>query len=217
MGPPGARGRRRDRDDSEAGTIRPRAHALSLPARGSAGAHHRGFAGRSRRISGAAQGNPRAAGALGQSSESKRRGRGRLCRRESCWQPLRSADLFSARHGFGTMSLICATRTLTKHLWLNLAVAAISARAVYGQGRARVTPSVTTTGEYDSNVFATAADPQADVVTRGSMGLGVDYTAPRWTTSSRYVHDVERFENHPHLSSADARQRAALAFQFQPT
>lgn len=112
---------------------------------------------------------------------------------------------------------MCAARTLTKHLWLNLAVAAISARAVYGQGRARLTPSVTTTGEYDSNVFATAADPQADFVTRGSMGLGVDYTAPRWTTSSRYVHDVERFENHPHLSSADARQRAALAFLFQPT
>ena len=112
---------------------------------------------------------------------------------------------------------MCAKRTLTRHLWLNLAIAAISVRAAYGQGRVRVTPSVATTGEYDSNVFAAPGDSQADFVTRGSMGLGVDYTAERWTTSSRYVHDVEHFANHPDLSSADARQRAALAFLFQAT
>jgi hypothetical protein len=107
--------------------------------------------------------------------------------------------------------------TLLRIFCLGVVMATANAGAVQGQGHARLTPSLTTAEEYDTNVFATANDPEADFITRASLGLGVDYSGQRWTVSTQYLHELERFDDHPRLNSADARQRAAVAFAYQPT
>ena len=107
--------------------------------------------------------------------------------------------------------------TLVRTVCLGVVMATANAEAVQGQGHAHLTPSLTTAEEYDSNVFATASDPEADFVTRASLGLDVDYSGPRWTASTQYLHELERFNDHPRLNSADARQRAAVSVGYQPT
>lgn len=96
-------------------------------------------------------------------------------------------------------------------------MAMITAGAANGQGHGHAVPSVSTAQVYDSNVFATSTAPQADFVTRASLGLDVDYATARLTTSARYLQDAERFADRPQLSRVDARQRATLAFGYQST
>jgi len=96
-------------------------------------------------------------------------------------------------------------------------MAMITAGTASGQGRVHATPSVSTAEVYDTNVFATSTAPQADFVTRASVGLNVGYTSPRLTTSAVYLQDAERFADRPRLSSIDARQRATVAFGYQAT
>jgi len=115
------------------------------------------------------------------------------------------------------VSLKDSTPSAASSVWLSITMALITAGAASGQGRVHATPSVSTAEAYDSNVFATPTAPQADFVTRASVGLDVDYTAPRVTASALYLQDAERFADRPRLSSVDARQRATLAFGYQAT
>jgi len=91
------------------------------------------------------------------------------------------------------------------------------ADAAEAQGVFRASPSFSLTQQYDSNVFSTSTDPEADFITRVSPGVDSEYRTPRWTTTGRYLLDVERFADHAELNSMDARQRAAVAVDYRAT
>jgi hypothetical protein len=84
------------------------------------------------------------------------------------------------------------------------------------QGLLRTTPLFSVTQQHDSNVFSTPLDPAADFVTRVSPGLASEYRTPRWTTSARYLIDLERFATHTALNG-DARHQAAFSVHYNPT
>jgi polysaccharide export outer membrane protein len=92
---------------------------------------------------------------------------------------------------------------------------ATAARAVRAQGVFQIQPLMTTAQVYDSNLFFTKTNRQADVITRVSPGVLSEYRSPLLTLGSRYTLDVERFADHPELSGMDARQHAAVAFSYR--
>ena len=99
---------------------------------------------------------------------------------------------------------------------------AVSATAMLGavaraQGGVHVTPSVSISQQYDSNVFSTPATPEADFSTRATAGVELERTSVVWTGSARYVQAMERFTEHRELSSAAARQRGTLALRYRPS
>src|SRR5947208_13459094 len=77
----------------------------------------------------------------------------------------------------------------------------------------RVTPSVASSQEYDSNLFATFVAPQADFMTRVSPGIEAEYRSTPLTFLGKYTLDVERFERHPQLTTADGGQHASIDFR----
>jgi hypothetical protein len=78
----------------------------------------------------------------------------------------------------------------------------------------RVTPSVATAQEYDSNLFATSVGPQSDFMTRVSPGIEAEYRSTPLTFLGKYVLDVERFERHPQLTTADGGQHASIDLRY---
>jgi hypothetical protein len=98
-----------------------------------------------------------------------------------------------------------------------VAAGLMMAEAADAQGVFRASPSFSLTQQYDSNVFSTSTDPEADFVTRVSPGVESEYRTPLWTTTGRYQLDIERFADHAELNSMDARQRAAVALDYRPT
>jgi hypothetical protein len=97
-------------------------------------------------------------------------------------------------------------------LWLLLV--APDARA---QGVLEVSPLFGTAQVYDSNLFSTSSARQADFITRISPGVESDYRSALLSLLGRYTLDIERFAEHPELTSMDARQRAAIDFRYRPT
>jgi hypothetical protein len=84
------------------------------------------------------------------------------------------------------------------------------------QGVLRTTPLFSVTQQHDSNVFSTPLDPEADFVTRVSPGIASEYRTPLWTTSARYLIDLERFATHTSLNG-DARHQAAFSVHYNST
>jgi Putative beta-barrel porin 2 len=72
-----------------------------------------------------------------------------------------------------------------------------------------VTPSIGVTQFYDDNVFY-RPDGQSDVTTRVSPRVEIVDESSRATWSARYALDADRFNRHPELSTAHARQNASL-------
>jgi hypothetical protein len=70
---------------------------------------------------------------------------------------------------------------------------------------------------HDSNVFSTASDPQADLISRVSPGLESDYRSRLLTVTGRYTLDAERFARHAALSSMSARQQGTIEWGYRPT
>jgi hypothetical protein len=99
-------------------------------------------------------------------------------------------------------------------VFMSNVMAPVGARA---QGTDLVSPLFGTAQEYDSNLFSTATDRQADFITRVSPGLESAYRSPVLTMVGRYTFDVERFANHPELTTVDARQRAGATVMYRPT
>jgi len=95
------------------------------------------------------------------------------------------------------------------------AAAALTGATLHAQGGAHVTPSASLSQQYDTNVFSTPIAPEADLVTRATMGLEVERRTQLWTASASYLQDVERFADHPDLSSAAARQRGTMALRYR--
>jgi hypothetical protein len=94
---------------------------------------------------------------------------------------------------------------------------AIVPGAARAQGVFQVSPLFGAAQEYDSNLFFTPFDRQADFITRVSPGVESEYRSRVLTMLGRYTFDVERFADHPELTSADARQRAVMQVTYHPT
>src|SRR3954452_19343780 len=106
-------------------------------------------------------------------------------------------------------------RYVLGQIWLAAAAATLSGASLQAQGGVHATPSASVSQQYDTNVFSTAVDPEADYVTRATIGLELERRTQLWTASAGYLQDVERFADHPDLSSAAARQRGTLALRYR--
>jgi hypothetical protein len=93
---------------------------------------------------------------------------------------------------------------------------AMPPRAARAQGVFQLRPLMTTAQVYDSNLFFTRMDRQADFITRVSPGVLSEYRSLRLALRGRYALDIERFADHPELSGMDARQQAAIDFSYRP-
>jgi hypothetical protein len=93
----------------------------------------------------------------------------------------------------------------------------VAPRAAPGQAVFQITPVVATTEIYDSNLFFTPLDPQADFMTRVSAGIDSQYQSPLLTFGGRYRLDAERFAEHHELTTLDGRQDAAMNVRYRPT
>jgi hypothetical protein len=114
------------------------------------------------------------------------------------------------------MLLMFSRRYPLSQIWLAAtAAAAVSGATLQAQGEVHATSSASISQQYDTNVFSTAIDPEADLVTRATMGLEVERRTQLWTASARYLQDMERFIDHPDLSSAAARQRGTIALRYR--
>jgi polysaccharide export outer membrane protein len=83
------------------------------------------------------------------------------------------------------------------------------------QGVFQMRPLMTTAQLYDSNLFSTGTNREADFVTRVSPGVLSEYWSPLLTLRGRYTMDLERFTDHPELSGLDARQHAAFDLSYR--
>ena len=59
--------------------------------------------------------------------------------------------------------------------------------------------------------------PEADAIVRVGGRLDAAYASDRRTVSSHYAIDADRFSSHPELTSAHARQDAAIDAQYSAT
>jgi hypothetical protein len=78
-------------------------------------------------------------------------------------------------------------------------------------------PSVTVAELFDSNLFATAGAPRADLITRLTPALGAVYRTPAMDLRGRYTFDAERYADLSALTRLDARQHAAITMDYEVT
>jgi hypothetical protein len=86
-----------------------------------------------------------------------------------------------------------------------------------GQAGFQLTPSVSMTEAYDSNVFSAASNQVADFVTHVTPAIDSQYESPLVTFAGHYALDAERFTDHPDLNTADGRQNATVDVHYRPT
>jgi len=77
-------------------------------------------------------------------------------------------------------------------------------------------PSFTVARIYDDNVFYRPV-PESDLTTRFSPRLDAVYDDGRLSWSGRYQLDADRFDRHPELSTAHARQDAGIDVSYSAT
>jgi hypothetical protein len=102
-------------------------------------------------------------------------------------------------------------------LGLILAYDALVPALACAQATVRVTPSFSTILVHESNLFSTPSDRQADLITRVTPSIESAYASTVWTLIGRYSHDVERFADHPELTTTDARRHATVGLEYRPT
>jgi hypothetical protein len=100
---------------------------------------------------------------------------------------------------------------------LTMAAAVMAPAPVAAQGTFQVHPAVAATQVYESNLFSTPSARQEDFITRVTPEIESEYRSPRWRFTGRYLLDLERFADHPELSSPDSRQQGTILVGFRPT
>lgn len=100
---------------------------------------------------------------------------------------------------------------------LALAAIVISPRVANAQDTFDFYPSMSISEVHESNLFSTATNRLQDFITRVTPAAETRYHSPLWTFSGRYALDVERFVQHPELSSAASRQHGTIALDYRPT
>ena len=94
---------------------------------------------------------------------------------------------------------------------------AIAPHPVHAQQLFHVTPSIAVTQVYDSNLFFTTSDRQADAIWRVTPAIDAEYRSMPWTLIGRFTFDAERFNTHPELDTVQARQQATLDLRYRAT
>ena len=79
-----------------------------------------------------------------------------------------------------------------------------------------ITPSLTLSEEFDDNVFLRSSGRESDVITRASPSLKAGYQSKPFTLLLSGGIDAEYFAEHPELSGAANRKRAALELRWVP-
>jgi hypothetical protein len=79
-------------------------------------------------------------------------------------------------------------------------------------------PSLSVSGEYDSNVAGSAADPQSDFIGRLTPAVGVTYVGPQLSLGAGYSIDAEIYAEQSELNNVGDAQRAFLtgAYALDP-
>lgn len=93
----------------------------------------------------------------------------------------------------------------------------IAPDAVVADERLRLNASWSATEMHESNLFLTPNGRESDLVSRVRAGLNPEYRTTIWTVLARCAFDLERFANHPELSSIDARQGAGIELVYRPS
>jgi hypothetical protein len=81
----------------------------------------------------------------------------------------------------------------------------------------RISPLFGISQMYDSNVFFTSVDRQTDFVTRMTPGLESEYRSDVMALVGRYTRDIERYADHPDLTSMNSREHATFDSTYRPT
>lgn len=101
--------------------------------------------------------------------------------------------------GFIVGGLICARSAMAQEETTQSAVSTPEMGLV-------VTPFVTLSTLYDSNIFAAPSQRETDTILRLSPGVGVGYRSTRSAFNFLYTFDSERYSKHSDLNSWHARQ-----------
>ena len=102
-------------------------------------------------------------------------------------------------------------RTLTVRRAALIACAMVLAPSVLGaQHIFRTTPSVELAVVSDSNLLARPTGTHADVISRVTPAIEGDYRSKRVTAIGSFTFGAERFAANPSLTTALARQQAAV-------
>jgi hypothetical protein len=109
------------------------------------------------------------------------------------------------------------TRARTR-LALGLIVMSVTAPGpARAQGGFGLSPSISTAQVYESNLFSTPVDRQADFIMRVTPAIATERRSTVWTLAGQYSFDVERFADHPDLTTMDARQHGILGLGYRPS
>ena len=99
-------------------------------------------------------------------------------------------------------------------------VVALGGAPVWAQGQALAgwtfVPSLTVSGEYDSNIEGTASDPKCDFIGRISPGLGLTFIGQKFSFFARYSVDAELYADRSDLNNFGENQRASLGGIWVP-
>ena len=103
---------------------------------------------------------------------------------------------------------------------LRVVVAALLLLGIPALARAQagwyLTPSLSLSEEYQSNIFGTSSDEVSDFVTRIAPGLTLGYFSEPLTFSFNYSIDAEIFAENSELNNFGDNQRAGLFFRYLP-
>jgi len=83
--------------------------------------------------------------------------------------------------------------------------------------RFQLTPSVGITQVYDSNLFFTSSDRQADSIWRVTPTVEWSHRSDPWTLIGHFTLDAERYTDHPELNTPQAREHAMITLRYRPT
>lgn len=100
---------------------------------------------------------------------------------------------------------------------MTLAVAMICGTAVRADQRFVFEPSLQLNAVHDDNLNFSIDDPLSDRVDRVTPGLSLRLESQRFRILTAYSLDSERYMKHSNLDSDLARQRAAIALEYEAT
>jgi hypothetical protein len=103
---------------------------------------------------------------------------------------------------------------------LRVVVASLLLLAIPTLARAQagwyLTPSLSLSEEYQSNIFGTSSNEESDFVTRITPGLTIGYLSEPLTFSINYSIDAEVFAENSDLNNFGDNQRTGLLFLYRP-
>jgi hypothetical protein len=112
---------------------------------------------------------------------------------------------------------ISIDEAMKKDWCIGLALAFAHAETAGAQGIVHVRPLFGVSQMYDSNLFFTSLNREADFVTRMTPGFESEYRSEVMALVGRYSRDIERYANHADLTSINTREHATVDSTYRPT